>query len=102
MNRVEGERIIKIKGITEEALNGTVDLRDLKNLLFKNSNLEVAQEKWYKKMYTGGIDVRDTVYQLAMTSNKRKPIYLDLDERRLQTVMIDTEPYNYNEFEKGK
>ena len=38
--------------------------------------MEFTQEKWFKSLYEGKIRVSDVAYQLKVTSNKRKNIYV--------------------------
>jgi hypothetical protein len=88
---VEGEEIIKIKGVSKDIVS-KLYFSDLEALLIKDSSREFIQEKWFSKLYDGEINVLDIAYTLKATSNKRNPIYID-------NVLENTEPYNYNEIE---
>lgn len=82
------ELIYKVKG-----LNNKVNLtfEDFESLLNKNSILEKNHEKWFKQMSSGTITIKDQLYSLKVTSNKRELIYNN--ENRL----IKTKPYIINE-----
>jgi hypothetical protein len=72
----EGKEIIKIKGLTSDAIskyNISIDL--LSNLLMKNSKLEFRQTKWFKDLTEGTINIKDVIYSLKVTENKRELIY---------------------------
>ena len=86
---MDGHEIIKVKGLTKDAIN-SVDFKGMEILLFKDVTRNFNQEKWIKNLYSGEINVIQTAYQLAVTSNKRKPIY----ER---DIFTHTDPFNYNE-----
>jgi len=75
---VDGEEIIKVKGLTKDTIS-EINFNDLSKLLIKDSSKEFTQEKWYKKVIEGEISVTDIVYTLKTTSNKRAPIYLNYD-----------------------
>ena len=86
---VEGEEVIKVKGINKTSLPG-ISVQDLENLLIKDTTKEFTQENWFKKVLLGEISVTDVAYTLKVTSNKRDPIYTD-------NVFNDTKPFNYDE-----
>jgi hypothetical protein len=87
----EGREIIKVKGVTKEALYNT-HITDLEKLLLKDSSVVYTQQKWFKNVFEGQISVSDVAYHLKVTSNKRYPIYRG-------GIFTDTAPYNYNEIE---
>jgi hypothetical protein len=89
----EGKPTVKIKGITKDALN-RLKPSDLGKLLYKDHFINVDQEKWYKDLFSGKISVSQIAYQLKVTSNKRKNIYLN-------NVFSTTKPYYYNEIDCG-
>lgn len=72
--------IVKIKG-----LKNPVEFYQLKNLLFKDSKLEVSQSKWYRDLKKGSILIKEEVYSLMLTSNKRQLIFEN-------NKFIDTKP----------
>jgi hypothetical protein len=86
---LDNEEIIKIKGLTKDML-ADINIQDLEELLIKDSNKEIVQEKWFKLVIEGEITVNDVAYNLKVTSSKRKPIYID-------SVFENTEPLNYDE-----
>jgi hypothetical protein len=85
----DGTEIIKVKGLSKEALSD-IHVRDLELLLIKNSSLEFNQSKWYKKIIEGEITVNEIAYTLKSTSNKRSQIYVD-------NIFSNTKPYIYDE-----
>jgi hypothetical protein len=56
-----------------------------------DSLLEKYQSKWLKNISNGEIQVRDYLYTLKVTDNKRKLVY-DLNDQ-----LISTDPYTINE-----
>ncbi len=87
----DGAEVIKIKGITPEAVS-SVHINELEHLLIQDSTKEFVQEKWYKNIVEGKISVADVAYTLKVTSNKRHPIYNE-------GIFDNTSPFNYNEIE---
>jgi hypothetical protein len=77
-----GRVIIKNKGYIKD----DITLDHLKFLLNKDSSLALKQEKWFKDLGLGGINIHETPYTLRATSNKREFIYKD-------GVIIDTKPF---------
>jgi len=66
--------IMKIKGLSSEALS-EITFDDLLELLNKDSKIEANQEKWYKDISSGKISIKDQIYTLKVTGNKRQLIY---------------------------
>jgi len=90
---VDGNEIIKAKGITQDVMEG-ITFNDLEQLLIKNSKKEFNQDKWFKKVFEGEITVNDVIYTLKTTANKRSAIYIN--EEGLE-IYNSTEPYKYDE-----
>jgi hypothetical protein len=88
---VDGDEIIKVKGVTEE-VTSNLTVGDLENLLILDNNRIFNQQKWYKNLVKGSISITDVLYNLKVTSNKRSAIYE-------QGVFNNTEPLNYKEIE---
>ena len=84
-----GQEIIKVKGIKPENLSN-LHIEDLENLLAKDSSREFTQDKWFKSIFDGNINIKDVAYTLKATSNKREIIYRD-------GIFENTKPYNYND-----
>jgi len=82
----DGKEINKIKGYKNK-----ISFDDLKSLLKKDKSLEISQEKWFKSLVNSKISIKDQIYTLAVTENKRKLIFDDND------YLIDTEPLVINE-----
>jgi len=91
-----GEEIIKVKGLSKHSLEN-LSFNELELLLVKDSTREFTQEKWFKKMIEGEISIKDTIYTLKVTSNKRQPIYINQEEVE---IFNSTKPYNYDEISK--
>ena len=47
-------------------------------------------EKWFRNVYKGNIEIKKQIYNLIITSNKRKIKYLN-------NIFVGTEPYIINE-----
>jgi hypothetical protein len=73
--------ITKIKGF-----KNPISFNSLKSLLIKDSKLDLNQEKWFKSISEGNISVRNQIYSLMVTDNKRQLIY---DKH----ILIGTKPY---------
>jgi hypothetical protein len=70
------ESIIKIKGVSKEAIqNNNITLESLEALLIKDSNIQINQNKWFRYLDKGTINILDQTYDLKVTSNKRELIY---------------------------
>lgn len=69
------EEHIKIKGV-----KSPIPYSELKTLLKKDTKLEINQEKWYRDFSNAKISVKDEVYSLIATENKRISIYNDQNE----------------------
>ena len=70
----DNRQIIKIKGLKDEAIK-LLNLNDLESLLYKNNILEISTNKWYRDINIGNISIKDQIYSLKVTSNKRILIY---------------------------
>nr|QBM09671.1 hypothetical protein [Dactylella sp.] len=91
---IEGEEeIVKIKG-----LKNPLPYFELKSLLKKDSKLVLPNEKWYRHLDNGYIQIKNETYTLMITENKREIIYND------NNLFIDTKPFviNDNFIVKGK
>ena len=60
----------RIKG-----LKNPLKFEELKPLLIKDTKLEVKQEKWYSDISNGQFHIKDEIYTLMVTDNKRKLLY---------------------------
>ena len=90
----DGQEIVKVKGITSQALiDQEINFDTIANLLIQDSTREFNQEKWYKSITQGTITVSDIAYTLKATSNKRQAVYID-------GIYENTIPYFYDEIEK--
>ena len=80
----ENKEIIKIKGYKNK-----VPFTDLISLLNKSSTLDLNQNKWFKSIENGNITVKEQIYSLTLTENKRELIF---DNNKL----IGTKPFKLN------
>jgi DNA polymerase type B, organellar and viral len=64
--------LIKVKG-----LKNPISFTEIKSLLEKNKLLKVPQDKWYKNLSKGKITIKEEIYSLTVTENKRELIYID-------------------------
>lgn len=87
---------IKVKGVKSENLIN-FRLQDLANLLVEDSTMIFSQEKWFKKVLSGDITTGQVAYHLKATSNKRKNLFINVDDK---SMFYSTRPYNYVELEK--
>jgi hypothetical protein len=71
--------LIKVKG-----LKNPISFQELKFLSNKDSKLEIGQEKWYRSISKGEITIKEEIYSLTISENKRKLVF-DRDN-----IFIDT------------
>ena len=62
----------------------------MEKLLVRDASLELNQDKWYKDVMSGTIDVRKVAYQLKTTANKRDSLYIN-------NVFTATRPFTYSD-----
>jgi hypothetical protein len=74
---------IKVKGLKDSKF---IDFNSLQKLLIKNNELSISNEKWYRNFSEGNITIKEELYTLIATANKRIPIYEN-------NVFVDTKPY---------
>jgi len=84
-----GEVIKKIKGLSSEVLS-EITFDDLLDLLNKDSKIEAKQEKWYKDISSGNISIKEQIYTLKVTNNKRDLLYDNNNQ------LIDSKPIVIN------
>lgn len=73
--------LVKVKGLTN-----AVTYAELKSLLQKGSSLSAPNEKWYKDLNQATILIKNELYTLSITENKRQLIY------NKDNVLCDTAP----------
>ena len=70
-----GSTIIKIKGFKNSM---DIDFKDFKSLLHRESSgLDLTHQKWFRSLNNESIYIKDQIYHLIATENKRKIIYDD-------------------------
>jgi len=75
--------IIKVKGLKN---TDHLTLDNFKSLLNKDSFIKVTQEKWFRDLSLGNIQIIESAYTLRSSENKRDFIY------NPEGVIIDTKP----------
>lgn len=81
---IEGDIVYKVKGLKHEV---ELTKLDFENLLIKQSILEKFQDKWIRNISDGNIQVRNDLYTLQVTNNKRELIFNENNK------LISTKPY---------
>lgn len=69
-----------------KGLKNPISYKELKSLLVKDSKLEISQDKWLKDYAEGRITIRNEIYSLMVTGNKRELLYGD------NNILTDTKP----------
>nr|YP_009663729.1 hypothetical protein [Dactylella tenuis]QCW06866.1 hypothetical protein [Dactylella tenuis] len=93
------QELVKVKG-----LKSPISYLELKNLLNENQKYSKYQEKWYRHLGLGYINIVDEIYTLMVTDNKREIVYKNnffLDTKPLLLFHDKVIPYNsfsYNNF----
>jgi len=87
LETIDSNIIYKVKGLKHE-IKLTRD--DFESLLIKQSFLEKFQTKWIKNLSLGNIQIRNDLYTLQVTNNKRKLIY------NSNNKLINSTPYIIN------
>ena len=77
----DGAETVKIKGLPRN----TISLKDLEDLLQENAKRELNIDKWYKNLSLGEIHIKNQIYTLKITDNKRNLLY-DFMGRLIKTT----------------
>lgn len=67
-----GQEIIKVKGLKDTTL---LQMKDFEDLLIKDSFKILKHNKWFRDLGNGKIIIKEQLYTLIATDNKRKIIY---------------------------
>jgi hypothetical protein len=82
------EEIIKIKGLSEDSIiKNEINLKVLDSFLIKDSNEQFPQNKMFRHLDKGNIEVLEQNYNIQATNNKRDLIY-DEDD-----ILIGSKPF---------
>jgi hypothetical protein len=90
ISKIKGLHSKKYFKITEkdiEIINDSFSFNDFEKLLYKDSFLINHHEKWYKSLEDSSITIKNQVYTLKVTSNKRELIYNN------DNKLVNTRPY---------
>jgi len=89
----DNQEIFKVKGLNKTGLS-TLTLLEFEQLLNRNHQLIKHQEKWFKSISESTISIKDQIYTIQQTSNKRELIY------NSDSILIDTKSYVISEDKK--
>ena len=64
--------------------------KDAINFANKNNSIKLNQEKWFKNIGQGNISIKDEIYTLMLTENKRELIFDN------NNIFIETKPIKIN------
>jgi hypothetical protein len=78
--------ITKVKGLSYEEII-KLTFNDFETLLYKDKTLGLNHNKWYKILFDSSIQIKDQIYTLKVTSNKRELIYDNNNK------LINTRPF---------
>ena len=85
---IDDQYICKVKGYKYPK---SIPFTELKKLLNKSDNgLELRHDKWFKSLSEASITIKEQIYNLISTENKRKLI------RDANGKIIRTEPFKIN------
>ena len=84
----DDKEIIKVKGLKFNKFN-KLSYQDLVKLLVKDYNITRTQEKWFKDFSNSTIKIKDQLYTLKVTENKRELIYYN-------KILLGTKPFIIN------
>ena len=70
--KTEKGLITKVKGLKDTS---SLNIKDFKYLLTKDHKIELHHNKWFRKLSEGKRNIKDQIYTLISTDNKRKFIY---------------------------
>lgn len=87
---IDGLEFTKVKGLKNPP--SVVELESKLNI--NSSDLEINQEKWFRSPQEGHILIKDSPYNINITSTKRIPVFND------EGKLIDTQNIILNENKK--
>jgi hypothetical protein len=88
--KIDNEEIIKIKGLSKEAIiKNSINLNDLSLLLTKDQHININQNKWMRSLSKANINILEQTYNLKVTGNKRELIYEN-------NILVNTNPIVIN------
>jgi hypothetical protein len=86
----DNQEIFKVKGLNKTGLS-TITGKEFEQLLKKDHQVIKKQNKWFKSISESTIIIKDTLYTIKQTSNKRELIY------NTRNKLINTKPYTITE-----
>jgi hypothetical protein len=85
----DGQYICKIKGYKNSS---SVPFEDMKGLLQKDRILEITHQKWFRNLELSHISLKNEVYSLAATQNKRLLQYKDSVAVSTEALKLTDQP----------
>lgn len=70
--KINNYEFIKAKGLKK-----AIKFEMLEKLLMENTSLKIDQEKWKRSFSSGTITIKDELYTIMITGNKRIPVFND-------------------------
>jgi hypothetical protein len=80
----DNKYICKVKGYTKAK---DISFNEIKSLLNYNNKLKLSHTKWFKSLIDSNISIKDQLYTLIATDNKREFLYKN-------NILVDTKAYN--------
>ena len=84
--KVYGGKTSEYEYVQIKGLKNPISFNEISTLLEKDKKLIIEQDKWYKDIARGNITIKNEIYTLMLTENKRKIIF-DSNNK-----FIDTKP----------
>lgn len=93
----EGKTIVKIKGLSAAVINelcgdNVLNFDSFINVLYKDSEQIVVQNKSVKNLLESSLDIIQQTYSIKHNDNKRDLVYSDLGGQLKAGILVDTKP----------
>jgi len=72
LKTIDNKIIIKVKGLSN---TDSLSEKDFQDLLIRNNSIIKSQDKWYKSIEDSTIIIKNQLYTIQQTDNKRQLIY---------------------------
>jgi hypothetical protein len=82
----DNNEIFKVKGLNKLGLS-SLTMGEFASLLYKDKQIQKTQTKWIRSISESTIYLRDDIYTIQQTSNKRELLY------NKSNALIGTKPY---------
>lgn len=91
LQTIDAEEIYKVKGLSKNSLLTQLDFETLLN---HTTTLVRTQDKWYKDLSKAHIIVKNQIYTIQQTDNKRELIY------NKNNHLVENKPYTLKQPDK--